>query len=183
MTATMAPLPSDAVRSERITCDTDTWGARSPAWAGVAPSTPARPGQVRSGQVTGCRSAAAVRRAVEVVEVGVLTVDALRRPLPGEPRVERLVLQAVAVLAEEEPDQRVPALQDVGAAVLRCRRGEPLRHDVVDERVVVPLGDLVAEPVDVTDAVPVGEEARVHVRRPGVRVQAVALGAVEAEHA
>src|SRR4051812_3756093 len=134
---------------------------------------------------------------VEVAHQGVATTDAglvglgagrVRRQ-PQEPRQDRLVLRVVVAvgalravgvralpvgvgaLREADRDDRVTGLEDAGAAVLRRGGRDPRVHRVVDERVVRPLGDLVADRVDVLQrpvgpAVRAGVEAGTHVGRP-----------------
>jgi hypothetical protein len=75
-------------------------------------------------------------------------------------------LRVVAVVREPDADDRVAGLEKVRAAVLRSRRRLPGLNQVVHERVVEELGELVAEVVDVGD--PAG--------RPRLRARAGVVG-------
>src|SRR5438128_4485618 len=72
---------------------------------------------------------------------------------------------------EADADHRVPGLEVRRAAILRGRRSDPRIDRVVHEWIVTPLGDLVAEAVDVRD-----EVAERRVVRAGPRVGGVDEG-------
>src|SRR5215470_15004741 len=145
---------------------------------------------------------------VEVAHEGVPAVGAalggLRgaRVQPHEPWQERLVLgvveavrhlgavrrwslaEGVGFLREADPDDRVAGLQYVRARWGDGRRG-PWLHEIVDERVIGPLRDLVAQRVYVLERPgPLRvEEPWRHVGRPGEgldRLIAVPVGRAEA---
>src|SRR6202008_1105076 len=142
-----------------------------------------------------------------------------------EPRQEDLVLRMVVPVRalravrvrplqvgirsyrETDPGHRITSLKEVAAAARLCRRCPPRLYEVVDERVIRPLGNLVAKGVNVLKR-PIrpspprrkrpSEEARRRVRAPGEglhRLIAVAVlrpiivmrrywpGTVEADHA
>ncbi|MFL5667416.1 MAG: hypothetical protein ACJ8BW_39635 [Ktedonobacteraceae bacterium] len=67
----------------------------------------------------------------------------------------RPLLECVGTHREANTDDRVTRLEDPSAPVLWRRGGQPGLHSVVDKGVVRPLGDLMAERVDVLQR-PVG---------------------------
>jgi hypothetical protein len=79
----------------------------------------------------------------------IIPVSALRPVRVGP------LLEGVGPLRKADADHRVAGLENVGAAVLRRRRCQPGLDEIVDERIVRPFGDLVAECVDVLQR-PVG---------------------------
>src|SRR5215470_2120417 len=144
-----------------------------------------------------------------------------------EPRQENLVLRMVVPVRalravrvrplqvgirsyrETDPGHGITSLKDVAAAARLCRRCPPRLYKVVDERVIRPLGNLMAKRVNVlkrpnrsasSRRKRPSEEARRRVRAPGEglhRLIAVAVhraspfgrmgryraGTVEADHA
>src|SRR5260370_41270395 len=71
----------------------------------------------------------------------------------------RTLLECVSTDGEAYPDDRVAGLEQVAAPVLRRCGRQPRLHEVVDEGIVSPFGDLMAERVDVLQR-PVGPPVR-----------------------
>src|SRR5206468_2386088 len=72
---------------------------------------------------------------------------------------------------EPDPYNRVTGLKQIAAAIARSRRRRPRFHEVVDERIIGPLRDFVAEYMDVlrrpgSSAVRLREQTRGKVRSP-----------------
>src|SRR6266550_4866518 len=99
---------------------------------------------------------AAVRYTSEVVQVRVVALLSTGWILSCEPGEVDLVLGVIAHAVghahrEAEAHHWVTGLQEGSAPILRSGRRQPGIDSVIDERVVQPLLDFVAEAVDVLD--------------------------------